>query len=69
MSDAIHQSRRPQGEWQIIRCQPAAAPQPQTFSWRGFWRGLQQCFRLMVGCRIIKNICSICDSIIPISRR
>ncbi|MGV6480676.1 YbdD/YjiX family protein [Pantoea agglomerans] len=49
MFDAIHQSQRPQGEWQIIRCQPAAAPQPQTFRWRGFWRGLQQCFRLMVG--------------------
>ncbi|PEI02450.1 hypothetical protein CRM79_04055 [Pantoea agglomerans] len=49
MSDAIHQGHRPQGEWQIIRCHPTASPMPQARSWRGFWRGLQQCFRLMVG--------------------
>ncbi|WP_312118899.1 YbdD/YjiX family protein [Pantoea vagans] len=49
MSDAIHQGHRPQGEWQIIRCHLTASPRPQALSWRGFWRGLQQCFRLMVG--------------------
>jgi len=49
MSDAIHQVRQPQGHWQIIRCQFVPAAQKSLFSWRGFWRGLQQCFRLMVG--------------------
>jgi uncharacterized short protein YbdD (DUF466 family) len=49
MSDAICQAHRPKGKWQIIRCHPAFSVPPETFSWRGFWRGLQQCFRLMVG--------------------
>ena len=49
MSDAIHQGHRPQGEWQIIRCHLTASPKPQVLTWRGVWRGLQQCFRLMVG--------------------
>ncbi|MFV9669502.1 YbdD/YjiX family protein [Pantoea sp. ARC607] len=49
MSDAIHQVRRPGANWQIIRCHPAATPSPQAFRWRSLWRGLQQCFRLMVG--------------------
>jgi len=49
MSDAIHQFQRPQGKWQIIGFYPLTAPAPVAFSWRGFWRGLQQCFRLMVG--------------------
>ncbi|WP_292992366.1 YbdD/YjiX family protein [Pantoea sp.] len=49
MSDALCQAHRPKGKWQIIRCHPAAPAQPQAFSWREFWRGLQQCFRLMVG--------------------
>jgi len=49
MSDALFQAHRPTGKWQIIRCHPAAPERPQAFSWRGFWRGVQQCFRLMVG--------------------
>lgn len=49
MSDAIYQVRRPKGEWQIVRCHPAATPASRAFSWRRLWRGLQQCFRLMVG--------------------
>ncbi|WP_337012835.1 YbdD/YjiX family protein [Pantoea sp. AS142] len=49
MFNAVHQAHRPQGEWQIIRCDLAPSSQPRPFSWRGFWRGLQQCFRLMVG--------------------
>ncbi|QXG56260.1 putative selenoprotein [Pantoea jilinensis] len=49
MSDAIHQVHRPHGDWQILHCNVIAASPPQRFSWWGFWRGLQQCFRLMVG--------------------
>ncbi|MGK3141916.1 YbdD/YjiX family protein [Pantoea sp. C2G6] len=49
MSDAIHQVQRPQGPWSILRCHLVQAPVDHTFSWRGLWRGLQQCFRLMVG--------------------
>ncbi|WP_336755307.1 YbdD/YjiX family protein [Pantoea sp. USHLN298] len=49
MSDAIHPVRRPQGDWQIHHCQFMSAPAQAPFRWRTLWRGLQQCFRLMVG--------------------
>ncbi|MEG3113456.1 CstA-like transporter-associated (seleno)protein [Pantoea sp. T14] len=49
MFDAIHRATRPQGVWQIERCQRLSAPDTAKFSWRALWQGLQQSFRLMVG--------------------
>lgn len=55
MPDAIHAYSRPLKPVNIVRCRLLSHPDKHGFSWRPFWYGLQQTFRLMVGVQDYQN--------------